>query len=261
MNGFSGKFHVMSGFEGQIYQFCTMKLDILAIMAHPDDAELGCAGTLIAHVAKGYKVGIIDLTAGELGTNGTVEIRAKEAAKAARIMGLAVRENMGFKDGFFANDEAHQRALITQIRRFRPRIVIANAISDRHPDHARAAQLTSTACFLAGLKKIATIFQGKAQEAWRPEQIFYILQSNYIEPDLVVDISNYWEQKMQAILAYQTQFYVPGINNEPTFIATPEFIDFLKGRAREMGQSIRVQYGEGFTVNRKIGVRDLFDTV
>ncbi|MCS7019321.1 MAG: bacillithiol biosynthesis deacetylase BshB1 [Cytophagales bacterium] len=238
-----------------------MKLDILAIMAHPDDAELGCGGTLIAHIAQGYKVGIIDLTAGELGTNGTVETRAREAAEAARIMGLAVRENMGFKDGFFANDEAHQRALITQIRRFQPRIVIANAIQDRHPDHARAAQLTEEACFLAGLKKIATVFDGKPQQAWRPEQVFHMLQSNYVEPDLIVDISDYWEQKMQAILAYQTQFYLPGMNNEPTFIATPEFLDFLKGRAREMGQAIRKLYGEGFTVSRKIGVRNLFDTV
>lgn len=251
----------MSGFEQQIYQFCAMKLDILAIMAHPDDAELGCAGTLIAHAAKGYKVGIIDLTAGELGTNGTVETRAKEAAEAARIMGLTIRENMGFKDGFFVNDEAHQRALITQIRRFQPRIVIANAISDRHPDHARAAKLTEDACFFSGLKKIETVFEGKVQQAWRPEQIFHILQSNYIEPDLIVNISDYWEQKMAAILAYQTQFYVPGMNNEPTFIATPEFMDFLKGRARELGQAIRVSYGEGFTVSRKIGVSDLFDTV
>ncbi|MCS6967533.1 MAG: bacillithiol biosynthesis deacetylase BshB1 [Cytophagales bacterium] len=238
-----------------------MKLDILAIAAHPDDAELGCAGTLMAHIDKGYKVGILDLTAGELGTNGTVEIRAQEAAEAARIMGLAVRENMGFKDGFFANDELHQRALIVQIRRFQPRIVIANATCDRHTDHGRAADLVRHACFLSGLKKIETVFEGTLQPPWRPEQIFYMMQSNYIEPDLIVDISPYWERKMAAILAYRTQFYTPGVDKEPTFIATPEFLDFVKGRARELGQAIRTLYGEGFTTERKIGVRDLFDTI
>lgn len=240
-----------------------MKLDILVIAAHPDDAELSCSGTIFASIAQGKKVGVIDLTQGELGTRGTAETRKEEAENAAKVMKLAVRENLGLRDGFFQNDEIHQLEVIKAIRQYQPEIVLANAIRDRHPDHAKAADLVRTACFLAGLKRIETVRNGENQEAWRPKNIYHFIQSDYIEPDFVVDISPYWEQKVEAIRAYKTQFHVSeeSKKGEQTFISTPEFMNFLEGRAREYGQSIRVKYGEGFTTEKQIGIQSLFDIV
>ncbi|MDX1904725.1 MAG: bacillithiol biosynthesis deacetylase BshB1 [Thermonemataceae bacterium] len=232
-----------------------MKLDILVLAAHPDDAELTCSGTIASAIAKGKKVGIIDLTQGELGTRGSAETRKKEAELAAQIMGLHLRDNMQFADGFFRNDKEHQLALIEKIRTYKPTIVLANAISDRHPDHAKAAELIKDACFLAGLRKIET-----GQEAYRPDFLYHYIQDRYIQPDFVVDISDFWEIKKKAILAYGTQFNALTNDNEPqTYISTPEFFDFLEARAKEFGHQIGVRYGEGFTKTRMIGVKDLFD--
>lgn len=240
-----------------------MKLDILVIAAHPDDAELSCSGTIFASIAQGKKVGVIDLTQGELGTRGTAETRREEATNAAKVMQLSVRENLGMRDGFFQNDEAHQLEVIKAIRQYQPEIVLTNAIRDRHPDHAKAADLVRTACFLAGLKRIETNHTGENQEAWRPKNVYHFIQSDYIEPDFVVDISPYWEQKVKAIKAYKTQFHVSeeSKKGEQTFISTPEFMNFLEGRAREYGQSIRVKYGEGFTTEKQIGVVSLFHII
>lgn len=238
-----------------------MKVDILVIAAHPDDAELSCSGTIFSHIAKGKKVGVADLTRGELGTRGSAEIRKQEAEDAAKIMGLAVRENLGFRDGFFTNDEKHQIEVIKIIRKYQPEIVLTNAISDRHPDHAKAANLVKISCFLAGLKRIETDLLGEQQAAWRPKNLYHFIQSDYITPDFVVDISPYWEQKVAAIRAYGTQFHTSpeSAKGEQTFISTPEFMNFLEGRAREMGQAIRTKYGEGFTKDKQIGVESLFD--
>lgn len=238
------------------------KLDILVIVAHPDDAELGCGGTIASHIAQGKKVGVVDLTQGELGTRGTAETRKVEAANAARILGLSVRENLGFRDGFFANDEAHQKEVIRVIRKYCPEIVIANAIRDRHPDHGKGAELVRFACFLAGLEKIQTLENGEIQKAHRPKNLYHMIQSDYIEPDFVVDISDFWEQKKKAVLAFETQFFNPdqaekSLSGSQTFISTPDFLYFLEGRAREHGQSIRCSYGEGFTKTKQIGIRDL----
>jgi bacillithiol biosynthesis deacetylase BshB1 len=238
-----------------------MKLDILVIAAHPDDAELSCAGTIFAEIAQGKKVGIADLTQGELGTRGSAEIRKQEAQEASRIMNLSVRENLQLRDGFFTNDEKHQLEVIKVIRKYQPEIVLTNAIKDRHPDHAKAASLVETSCFLSGLKRIETTLNGQVQAAWRPKNVFHFIQSDYIEPDFIVDISAFWEKKLQAIRAYQTQFHTTpeSSQGEQTFISTPEFMHFLEGRAREFGQAIRVKYGEGFTSSKKIGVKTLFD--
>ncbi len=242
-----------------------MKLDILVIMAHPDDAELCCSGTIIRHVAQGKKVGIVDLTAGELGTRGTAQTRAEEAAISSQILGLSARENLGFRDGFFRNDETHQLEILKRIRKYQPEIILTNAPQDRHPDHGRGAELVVSATFLAGLIKIETQFEGKLQEPHRPKHLFHAIQSNYLEPDFVVDISDYRPQKVQAILAYKTQFFNPenptDQQGNQTFISTPDFFHFLEGRDREFGQAIRVAYGEGFIKNRQIGVRDLFDII
>ncbi len=241
-----------------------MKLDILVLAAHPDDAELSCGGTILMHTLQGKKVGVIDYTQGELGSNGTIETRYAEAAAAAKIMGLAVRENMKFRDGFFQNDETNQLATVRMIRKYQPEIVIANAITDRHPDHAKAANLTRTACFLSGLRKIETWNDnGEQQQAWSPKQLFHCIQSDYIVPDFVVDISSVWEQKLAAILAYNTQFFNPNNTNHTdtvkTFIASPEFLKMLEGRAADFGNSIRTKYGEGFTKVRNLGIKNLFD--
>jgi len=242
-----------------------MKLDILAIMAHPDDAELCCSGTIARHIAQGKKVGIIDLTAGELGTRGTPEIRLQESKKSAEILGLSARENLGFQDGFFQNDREHQLQVIQKIRQYQPEIVIANAPKDRHPDHSRGSELTVTSCFLAGLSKIETALENVPQMAYRPKQIFHVIQSDYLTPDFVVDISDYRDKKVKSILAYETQFFNPenvdSKKGKQTFISTPDFFDFLEGRDREFGQAIRVKYGEGFIKNREIGVRDFFDLI
>jgi len=239
-----------------------MKLDILAIAAHPDDVELGCAGTLLAQMALGKKVGILDLTRGELGTRGTPEGRIAEAAEAAGILGITVRDNAGFADGFFQNDENHQRAIISYIRKYQPEIVLANAFSDRHPDHGRASELIHESCFYSGLRMIETRDEsGNLQAAWRPKNVFHFIQDRYIQPDFVVDITSHWEKKVEAMLAFKSQFYIPdvtGNSSEPqSYISSPEFLDFIWARAVEMGHAIGVKYGEGFTSKRQLGVRDL----
>ncbi|HAH38565.1 MAG TPA: bacillithiol biosynthesis deacetylase BshB1 [Algoriphagus sp.] len=236
-----------------------MKLDILVIAAHPDDAELGCSGTIAAHIAKGYKVGIVDLTAGEMGTRGTPELRIEEANKAAEILGLSARENMGFKDIFFQDNQEHQLELIKIIRKYQPDIVLANAVTDRHPDHGKGSDLATNSCFMSGLRRIETELDGKAQQAWRPKFVYHYIQNNYIEPDFVVDITDYWDTKVESILAFQSQFHDPNSEEPESFISNPDFLPFIEARAREMGHRIMTTYGEGFTVERMIGATDLFD--
>jgi bacillithiol biosynthesis deacetylase BshB1 len=235
-----------------------MKLDILVIAAHPDDAELACSGTIAAHVAKGYKVGILDLTHGEMGTRGTPELRLMEAEASARILNLTIRENLGFKDMFFRNDDSHQMEIINIIRKYQPEIVLANAVTDRHPDHGKGSSLASDACFMSGLRKIETFEKGVAQEAWRPKFVYHYIQNNYIKPDFVFDITDYWEQKIASIKAFKSQFYDPKNKEPESFISSEGFLDFIEARAKEFGHSIMVKYGEGFTVERIIGVGDLF---
>ncbi|CAN5579493.1 bacillithiol biosynthesis deacetylase BshB1 [soil metagenome] len=236
-----------------------MKLDLLVFAAHPDDAELSCGGTIIKHILEGKKVGIVDLTSGELGTRGSGELRLKEASAASKVLGISVRENLGFADGFFQNDEAHQRGVIAQIRKYQPEIIICTAVSDRHPDHGRAAKLVSDANFYSGLMKVETIHDGKNQQYWRAKAVYHSIQDRYIKPDFVIDISDMMDKKMEAIHAFKSQFY-SALSKEPvTPISTKEFIDGLFARASEYGRAIGVKYGEGFTTERIIGVRSLFD--
>lgn len=235
------------------------KLDILVIAAHPDDAELACSGTIAAHVAKGYKVGIIDLTMGEMGTRGTPELRLQESAKAASILGLSARENLRFKDVYFQDDEAHQLKLIEMIRKYQPDIVLANAITDRHPDHGKGSTLASNACFMSGLRKIETRLDGQLQQPWRPKFVYHYIQNNFIKPDFVVDITPYWEIKLASIQAFASQFYDPNSQEPESFISSKGFLAFIESRAIEFGHSIMSTYGEGFTVERMPGVEDLFN--
>ena len=235
-----------------------MKLDILVLAAHPDDAELACSGTILSHVAKGYKVGIVDLTQGELGTRGSAELRLIEAEESAKILGISVRKNLKLRDGFFQNDEKDLLEIVKQIRAYRPTIVFANAIEDRHPDHGRAGELAERACFLSGLIKIETELDGRSQDAWRPSFVYHYIQDRYIKPDFIVDISSYYEKKLQSIRAFKSQFYDPNESAPNTYISSPEFLDFLKARAEEFGHAIGVKYGEGFTSYRKLGVDDVF---
>ncbi|WP_266365853.1 bacillithiol biosynthesis deacetylase BshB1 [Tellurirhabdus rosea] len=235
-----------------------MKLDILVIAVHPDDAELGCAGTILSHVARGKKVGIIDLTRGELGTRGTPEIRLQEAEAAARVLGLSARENLGFRDAFFRNDEEHQMALIAAIRRYQPDMVLANALFDRHPDHGRASDLIREACFYSGLRQIKTQdTDGSEQEAWRPKQVFHFIQDRYIKPDFVVDVTDFWEQKQESIRAYRSQFFDPSSHEPQSYISSEDFWKFLEARSREFGHMIGVTHGEGYTSDRTLGVQTL----
>lgn len=235
-----------------------MKLDILAFGAHPDDVELSCSGTLIKAVTFGKKVGVVDFTCGELGTRGTIAQREQEAGQAAEIMGLSVREQLGFRDGFFQNEESHQLALIHMIRKYQPDVVLANAIRDRHPDHGRAAELTREACFKAGLQKVVTTDdEGNEQAAWRPRAVYHYIQSIPHTPDFIVDVSNMWETKMRAIKAYKTQFFDPNSEEPDTYISSPRFLEMIHSRAIHWGHEIGVQYGEGYTVGRTLGVNDI----
>ncbi|GGB30473.1 MULTISPECIES: bacillithiol biosynthesis deacetylase BshB1 [Mucilaginibacter] len=238
-----------------------LKLDILVLSVHPDDAELGCSGTILKHIALGYKVGIVDLTRGELGTRGSAEIRKQEAAAAAEILGLAVRENLGLPDAFFENTREHQVKVIEAIRKFRPSIVITNAYHDRHPDHGRANELVEASAFLAGLRKIETFdIDGTPQEAWRPDMVLHFIQDNYITPDILIDVTEHWDKKIESINAYGSQFYNPSWEDEPqTYISTSNFIEIVTGRAREFGKSIQVKYAEGFTSRKILGVDNLFN--
>ncbi|MEQ8552603.1 MAG: bacillithiol biosynthesis deacetylase BshB1 [Cyclobacteriaceae bacterium] len=239
-----------------------MKINILAITAHPDDVELSAAGTLISHKDRGYTTGVIDLTRGEMGTRGSADQRLKEASDAAEIMGLSVRENMGFADGFFINDQAHQLSLIQKIRKFQPDIVLTNALYDRHPDHGRGAQLVEEASFKSGLKKIETMDdEGNPQQAWRPKKIYFAVQSTSVAPTFFVDISSAQEKKMQAIRAYKTQFFDPKSKEPETYIARPEFLEMIESRAREYGHRIGVKYAEGFVSKEFSGVKDLYHLI
>ncbi len=235
-----------------------MKLDILVLAAHPDDAELGCGATIAKQVSLGRKVGVIDFTQGELGTRGTIQTRAQEAKDSASILGLAVRVNLGFKDGFFVNNEVHQLAVIRLLRKFQPEIVLANAIYDRHPDHGKGSDLAFDSCFYSGLAKIETKDEGKMQSAWRPKHLYHYIQSQLISPDFVVDVSDFWETKMNAVRAFKTQFYDPTSDEPETFISNPGFMKLLESRGQEFGYSIGAKYGEGFTVRKVIGVDDIF---
>ncbi len=240
----------------------SLKLDILVMAAHPDDAELGCSGTIARHIAGGKKVGIIDFTRGELGTRGTPEIRLQEAVAAAEVLGLSARENMHFRDGFFRNDEEHQIKLAKMIRKYRPDIVLANATEDRHPDHGKGSLLAEDACFLSGLRMVETISdEGEKQAAWRPKAIFHYIQDRYIEPDFVVDITPYWSLKEASVRAYKSQFYDPSSKEPESYLTSPEFLGFVESRAQEMGHKIGVKYGEGFTKSRMLSVSDLYDLI
>lgn len=234
-----------------------MKLDILAFAAHPDDIELAASGTVMAHIALGKKVGIVDLTRGELGTRGSAELRDKEAAASSEILGITVRENLRMRDGFFVNDEDHQVQIIEMLRLYQPDIVLCNSEFDRHIDHGRAASLVHDACFLSGLRKIETIYGGVKQEHWRPKAIYHYIQDYYTKPDIIVDITPYFERKIESIKAFSSQFYDPNSTEPESPISSKDFMQFLDARAREFGRNIGVTYAEGFTVKRTIGTRDL----
>jgi len=234
-----------------------MKLDILAFSAHPDDIELAASGTVLAHIAQGKKVGIIDLTQGDLGTRGTVEIRMKEVEVSNKILGIHVRENLKFRDGFFVKDETHLLKVIEMIRKYQPEIILANAVTDRHIDHGRAADLLHDACFLSGLVKVETSHDGKNQNPWRPKAVYHYIQDNYSNPDIVVDITPYFEKKMESIKAFSSQFYDPNSKEPVTPISTKDFLDFVESRSLHFGRTIGVRYGEGFTIKRPIGIKDL----
>ncbi len=238
-----------------------MKLDILAFGAHPDDVELGCGGTIAKEVALGKKVGIVDLTRGELGTRGSVATRNQESAIAAKILGVSVRENLDMRDGFFVNDENHQLQIIKMIRKYQPEIVICNAIDDRHIDHGKGSKLVSDACFLSGLMKIETEFDGKQQKAWRPKLVYHYMQWKNLQPDFVVDITGYNEKRVAAVLAYSSQFYDPNSNEPETPIATKNFLESLNYRAQDLGRLIGKDYAEGFTVERYLAVNRLGDLI
>ena len=236
-----------------------MKLDILAFGAHPDDVELGCAGTILKEVALGKKVGIVDLTRGELGTRGSAEIRDKEAAAAAAILGVSVRENLAFRDGFFVNDEAHQLEIIKMIRKYQPEIVLCNAVDDRHIDHPKGSQLVSDACFLSGLIRITTSLDGEEQKAWRPKVVYQYMQWKNLVPDFVVDITGYVEQKTAAILAYSSQFYDPNSKEPESPISSKNFLESLNYRSRDLGRLTGLEHAEGFTAERYLAVNSLSD--
>lgn len=235
-----------------------MKLDVLVFTAHPDDAELSCGGTILSLVNKGRKVGIVDFTRGEMGTRGTAEIRDAESAVATEILGLSVRENLKFEDVFFQNNEKNQAEVIRCIRKYQPEIILCNAAKDRHPDHGRASEMVVQAVFKSGLKNYMTKDNGKEQELWRVKNLYHYMQTDWLQPDFVVDVSDFWEKRMEAVRAFKSQFYDPEGESSNTLISSPEFIEMLDARARELGLSIRVKFGEGFTVDRNVGVSDLF---
>jgi bacillithiol biosynthesis deacetylase BshB1 len=238
-----------------------MKLEILAFGAHPDDVELSCSGTIIKHIKLGKKVGIIDLTKGELGTRGNVKTRAAEASVAAKILGVQFRENMNFEDGFFSNSKENQLAVVKMIRRYQPEIILASAIADRHPDHARASQLVSDSCFLSGLIKTKTKVNGREQKPWRVQAVYHYIQDRYMKPDFLVDISDCMEQRMKAIKSYKSQFYDKNSDEPETPISSRQFLESLYNRPQEFGRIIGVKFAEGFITERIAGVKNLFDLI
>ena len=238
-----------------------MKLDILAIGAHPDDVELSCAGTLAKEISRGKKVGILDLTRGELGTRGTAQTRDEEAKNAASLLGVSVRKNLEFSDGFFTNNTAHQLEVIKVIRKYRPDVILCNAIRDRHIDHGKGSQLVSDSCFLSGLRKIETICEGNVQKEWRPKHVYHYIQWYDIEPDIVVDISGFMEKKIECIKAYKTQFHNSDSKEPETPISSTNFFDSITYRARNLGRIIGTEYAEGYTVERYPAVNSIFDLI
>ena len=234
-----------------------MKLDVLAFGAHPDDVELGCGATVAKEVSRGKKVGIVDLTRGELGTRGSADLRDQEAARAAEILGVVIRENLNFRDGFFTKDEMHQMEIIKRIRKFRPDIVLCNAIKDRHIDHGKGSSLVSDACFLSGLRKIETHYEGDSQEAWRPSIVYHYIQWQNLEPDFVVDVSGFIQKKVDAVLAYSSQFYDPSSEEPESPISSKNFLESVTYRARDLGRLIGREHGEGFTAERYVAVDHL----
>lgn len=239
----------------------SVKLDILAFGAHPDDVELGCGGTLAKEVSKGKKVGIIDLTRGELGTRGSVDLRDQESKLASNILGLVLRENLNFKDGFFQNNESNQIEIIKVIRKYRPKIVLCNAEDDRHIDHPKAAELVSNACFLSGLRKIETADNGKNQKEWRPKNVYHYIQWKNSSPDFLVDVSGFINIKLEAIKAYSSQFYDPNSNEPETPISNKNFVDNVINRSADLGRLINVEYAEGFTSKKSLGINTLEDLI
>ncbi len=238
-----------------------MKLDILAIGSHPDDVELSCSGTIAKEVDRGKKVGILDLTRGELGTRGTAEIRDKEAAEAARILGVKFRHNLEFSDGFFENNVAHQLEVIKILRKYRPEIVLCNAINDRHIDHGKGSKLVSDACFLSGLTKIETIYEKNNQAAWRPKHVYHYIQWKNLSPDIVVDISGFMDKKLDSVRAYKTQFFDKESKEPVTPISSDNFFDSISYRARDLGRLIGTEHAEGYTVERYPAVDSIFDLI
>lgn len=239
-----------------------MKLNLLAVGVHPDDVELGCGGTILSHIEKGYTVGILDLTQGELGSRGSAAIRLQEADAAAQILGVHVRENLGLADGFFENNQETQLAVIRAIRKYQPDIIICNAPNDRHPDHGRSSKLVADAAFLSGLVRIETTDDaGNAQPHWRPRVVYHYIQALYIKPDFVVDVSKHLDKKMESVLAYKSQFFNPASDQKQpdTFISSPQFLEMVRARGIEFGTIIGAHYAEGFIANRHIGVSNLFD--
>ncbi|WP_271424698.1 bacillithiol biosynthesis deacetylase BshB1 [Aequorivita sinensis] len=238
-----------------------MKIDILAIGAHPDDVELGCSATLAKEIHKGKKVGLLDLTRGELGTRGTAEIRDQEAADAAKILGAEFRHNLGLADGFFVNDKASQLEIIKIIRKYQPEVVLCNAIEDRHIDHGKGSKLASDACFLSGLQKIETIYEGQVQKAWRPKFVYHYIQWKNIEPDFVVDVTGFLDMKLETVFAYKSQFHQEGANEPETPITSTNFRDSITYRAQDLGRLIGTEHAEGFTVERFPAVDSIFDLI
>lgn len=238
-----------------------MKLDILAIGAHPDDVELSCAGTIAKEISRGKKVGILDLTRGELGTRGTAEIRDQEAAAAAQVLGVEVRENLEFSDAFFTNNASHQMEIIKMIRKYQPEIVLCNAVDDRHIDHGKAAKLISDACFLSGLRKIETIMNGENQNAWRPKHVFHYIQWKNLKPDFVVDITGFLDKKIDSVKAYRSQFYSEDSKEPETPISSSNFLDSITYRAQDMGRLINTEHAEGYNVDRYVAVDSVFDLI
>lgn len=234
-----------------------MKLDVLVFAAHPDDAELACGGTILSLIASGQKVGLVDFTRGEMGTRGTPEIRDAEAADSSKILGLTVRENLKFQDVFFKNDDEHVLEVVRKIRQYQPDIILANALADRHPDHGKAAQVVKRATFLAGLKNVKTEWAGESQENWYIKNLYHYIQTDLHKPDFVVDVSDFWEKRMDAVRAFKSQFFDPNGESSNTLISSPEFMELIEARGREFGMSIRVKYGEGFIADRMPGVSDL----
>ena len=238
-----------------------MKLDVLAFGAHPDDVELSCSGTIIKMVRAGKKVGVVDLTRGELGTRGSAEIRDREAASAAEVLGLTARENLRFQDGFFVNDESHQLSIARMVRKYKPDIVLANAPEDRHPDHGRGAAVVVDGCFISGLRRVETELDGQVQDAWRPKHVFHYIQDRFIKPDFVIDITDFFDGKIDSIKAYSSQFFDPDSKEPESYISTKNFWDFIDARHREMGHFIGAKYGEGFVAGNPLKLASPLDLI